>query len=1792
MIIRRIKAIVCAAAIATAALNGTGAALAADISSADENVVVMNEEETGRSSVNFNAGWRYYRGTPEGDPVSDGFDDSIWRIVSLPHSMDYVTDDNMLAYIGEAWYRKRFTIPAEYSGKKIYINFGAAMQSAEVYINGELIGTHQGGFMGFVFDITDHVKIGAENIIAVKINTKADSNWMPASSSVDFQYHGGLYRSVSLEFTDPVHITDPLFEDITGGGGIFIHSDTADDYSEADESMGISNIQKNYKNGIAVDFTGDVEFTAKVNVRNDESTEKSVYVENELYSPDGDMAWSNIASEQTIAVGATADFIATGNLIGAKLWHPYSPNRYTLITKVYVDGECVDSRETKTGFRKIEFTAVDKESGTKGKLLINDEPFEGLGTDTHQEIGMVGFAVPEAAARDEARMIKEAGFDYVRLAHYPYQTAFLDACDEYGLLVQAPVTGWQKVGNSAAQEFSYNEARELIRRDRNHPSIALWELCINEAGISAEFSSNMAALAKEEFPTKQMITTGGTTKDHMSYDVAYVHSNNDISQDGVPNVYYEYGDWQYGGGMSTTRRVRWDKRESVLRQATANFQTGLDRAQASLANFASYWVWQDYSGFGSADGSSAYNMTGCGIVDYQRTPKYAYYYAQSQRDPALEFTGLDDIQQGAMIYIANRWFDNSATDVPVYTNCDSVKLYADNDFSTPIAEMNEPDKNKSKENDGSSYELVTPYKATKHPPFTFTGISREYRTLTAVGYIDGEEAARYSVTDPSRTEASRLDISWQAENDVIPLTADGGDKRLMYIRLKDADGNLISNAGTAMANDDFGVPLDDEGGRKITVTINGDGWLLGGDKLNSTMKKSVAVTTRGGCAAVWVCAGKTAGDEISVTAECDGIVSNELKIETVAAEGYDAAMQPSDSADSDYCLARTGKISASSGSPEKAADADNETSWQSATGKAGEYVLVDAGDIYDISDIDILWGGTSAYKYRVMYSDDMLHWKNLIDRSDNEAADSETSEVFTGKSGRYIKLIFTDDSSEKFEIKELHVNGELASAAAEVNAADNKTAVWVSGGNNAQCGIDGDPATYATADNKGAGNVWAVDLGGYYDVKYLDIRWEKQHSYKYTIEVSADNESWTKIIDKSGNAEAEEESIIQLDEPYFARYMRIISASDTEPLSFSMFKVFATESEDFAAGCEVTTDSSPVSGHREYLAVDGDDATYWQPDGEGRYIDIALNGCDYIEGVRVVWADGGEHSYTIMYSSDGNSWYEAASGTDLVQNVKIIKASYVRFINNSSAGTASVSLYGSGVIPAKDLGRGGVIKTSDGLPQQMEVDGIMQTVKWKSSIKELEEYEPVMVYGETEGGEYVCAEFEIIPDGLMYFADCNNNDTVLNEYKAVSDTIINTVPDKRFEDDSQDKGEWGIVSNTSEYGGASSALVSEGDKYRTGYWTNGKMSYSFKLSAGCYRVTASFYEFWVGNSGRTINVSITDENGKNIGSDQAELNGKYADGTTTMIREQDKTDVYIDLDSEQLVTVTISKISGNNPNLSWIAIAETDETKIKPEYWNHIEDGLNGSENDNAVVLYKFSNDSDGGMHSYDGEVLTISDDGSGVNACYAVTAVINNIEPNTVYEISFKEKTEIKSISNPNHGFYLNADTRLGVSGSADISKMTTAENRKSGTFAKVHQSEVSDGDWEKQSFTWTSGSGLKDGYDTYAAFFHFTMRSMTGSISIKDIVIKKQGTDIPVITNPVTNNGVLKSAIITLPDNEKRAMVYAVSRNSEGELTGIKAVETDGGKCLIDVPVGDSGLTLMVWNEEQKPLCEAMKL
>jgi hypothetical protein len=1287
-----------------------------------------------RLESDFDGGWKFTKGDVEGadDPA---FVDTAWESVALPHSTDYVMYDSIEAYLGIAWYRKTFDLPAEMADKQIFINFGAAMQLATVYVNGDYIGEHQSGFMGFTYDITDSLIPGGSNVVAVKIDTRANTNWLPGAASIDFRYHGGLYRSVKLIANEKVHLTDPLLKPASpteqvirpASGGVFIHSDTATAYSAASADCGITNIQGHS----SVGFTGDVAFWIGADVKNETSEAVAVTVKNELFDGDGASVWNRTTAPAVVppaaSLGDSVQISDTGSIAGAKLWHPNFPELYTLVTSVYADGELVDEMTTRTGFKRIVFTNASgtAASGTKGQILINGEAWTGLGTNTHQEIGMVGFAVPEAAARDEIRMIKDAGYDMIRLAHYPYQRAFIEACDEYGVMVQQPITGWQNGGasNSGRQQSAYREAQDMMRRDRNSPSVVVWEFAVNEGGSNTNIGPTITANAKLEIPTKNMWTQGGTTTSY--YDIMAVHSTNTgqgAFKNNAPNIYNEFGDWDGGAYASSTRQPRWRSTEAPLRQALANYQTALDRSQGSTLNIGYYWVWQDYTGFGEGNPDTpntgnavAGRPTPCGIVDFFRVPKYAYYYAQAQRNPGWTYGGPEGIRSGPMVYIANRWFDDSntlaASDVMVYGNADSIGLFGSTDGGRTYTRIGEektaPDALKIPEiYYGRGYDPVnvtgsfsqTAWKKTDYKPWTFNGVSHAYTTIKAEGYdAGGQKVSEYVVKDPRTLTPAKVDLTWWADwnsdgtvasvSREAPLIANGGDKRLLYIDVKDADGHVITNAGTVTTALSFGAPTTNAHPVTVTVT-SGDAWILGGETANAVGTKSATITPRGGQVAVWVVAGTTPYDTITVTATAAGLASDSVTIDTVAPKGIFGGeiLPPDEPTPDDTSIAYKKRSTASSGAANKANDGDDETVWEAASGEAGEYWQVDLSDKYDISNIRILWARQSACQYWVQYSADGQIWLPLSDQTAGAASELETVIDFTGKlkSARHIRVLFAEDAAAPFSMAELRIEGAVSSDVAEKDIADGKPSYSgdLAEGSEAAWGNDGVPTSFATMKDNAAGHQWWVDMEGFFDITSINIMWFETATHKYKLEASQDGRTWQTVKFRNRNTDEPLESSLDSFSPALlgVRFLRMTSAADTIPMSFTQFGVFGKNSTDLALVQPVVSDAVTPAADQPLYAVDNDADTAWVPDAPGRYIQVDMGSHQNIFGFHFVWPADTAHAYTVLTSVDGSVWTkrldaQTTGGSDVVSQC-IPDVRYVRFVDKTGLGLASFEIYG------------------------------------------------------------------------------------------------------------------------------------------------------------------------------------------------------------------------------------------------------------------------------------------------------------------------------------------------------------------------------------------------------------------------------------------------------------------------------------------------------------------------------------
>jgi hypothetical protein len=709
-----------------------------------------------RVDINFNVDWKYLEGDVSGADAK-AYDDSGWTYVDLPHSTKFVTPEDPFAYRGVSWYRKHFAVDGAYQGGKVYIEFEAAMQSADVWVNGVKKIRHEGGYTPFTIDITDDVAYGgADNLIAVRVDSNANPNWAPGQPIIDFQYHGGLYRDVKMYITDRLHVTDSVAANKVAGGGVFVT------YPSVSTSSATVNI--------------------KTNVVNENSVAKDATLLSDILDAAGNTVGSASATA-SIPPGADYDFVQTITIKDPKLWHPYTPNLYTLRTTVKDGAQTVDSYQTRVGIRRIEWSH-------DGGLIINGSRFKALGVNMHQEIYGLGNAVPNQSIYFDVKRIKDAGLNFIRGAHYPHDPAFYDACDELGILVLDAQTGWQYYNDTPAfKENTLQELRDMLRRDRNHPSVVAWEASLNESNFTDAWAQEANRIVHEEYPGDQAFSAAWKWSRADIFIEASQH-NVRATTDPRPIIIDEYGDWEYGGGSSTSRQSREAGDIAMLTQAD-NVQDAQSKNMAvPWFSADGYWDYADYGGF---------SLIRSGLIDMYRIPKYAYFFLQSQRDPNIFISGVDS---GPMVYIANQWTPTSPATVRVYSNCDQVSLYLD----------------------GTLFATRLPDTGTNllQPPFNFNLGRFTPGTLQADCLIGGAPKATFTRQTPGAAVAIQL----RAEG--TSLQADMSDARLVFIDIVDANGTV--------------TPADSS---QVNLNVSGPGSIVGPTAV--TMKGGqLAVWVRGG----------------------------------------------------------------------------------------------------------------------------------------------------------------------------------------------------------------------------------------------------------------------------------------------------------------------------------------------------------------------------------------------------------------------------------------------------------------------------------------------------------------------------------------------------------------------------------------------------------------------------------------------------------------------------------------------------------------------------------------------------------------------------------------------------------------------------------------------------------------------------------------------------------------------------------------------------------------------------------
>lgn len=705
--------------------------------------------EGARRVSRLDTGWKFLRDDPAG-AQSPGFDDAAWQPVTLPHTariealVTGPAGSPEAEWQGVCWYRRKLTLEPEASGEEVLLRFDGAMNVADVWLDGERVGGHLGGYLPFVLDISERVHAGGDHLLAVRLDNHDNPITGPKPlAQLDFNMYHGLYRPVYLVRKNRLHITDPLLADRAASGGVFVT------YPHVSRESATVRVQTHVHNGYA--------------------EPRSFRVRATLRPTDGAVVASATSAAVTLRPGADTDVAQELQVTAPRLWSPAAPNLYTLDCEVVSDAGTVDAETLRVGIRRI---AISKD----GFRINGDQAFL-RGTNRHQEYPYIGYALPDDAQYRDARKIKEAGFDFLRLSHYAHSPAFMDACDELGIVVMDCIPGWQYFNQDPAfAELQYRNCRDLVRRDRNHPSVILWEVSLNETGMPPEFAARTHAIAHEEFPGDQCFTAGWMR----GYDVflqARQHGGCRHEKD-TACVVDEYGDWEYyamNAGLnqdgwqnltpaeSNSRQLRWQGERALLQQA-ANFQEAHNDNRATIAFADGLWVMYDYNRGYSPDIESS------GCMDIFRLPKFSYHFFRSQR-PATE--RLPGAASGPMVFIASDWTSASATDVRVYSNCDEVALLLDGH----LLERTRPDQNRM------STRLP-------HPPFTFRTGGFRPGTLEAVGYVAGRPAARHAVRTPGAIEHLTLAFDFSGRQ----RDRERKDDIFCYASLRDAHATVVPDA--------------------------------------------------------------------------------------------------------------------------------------------------------------------------------------------------------------------------------------------------------------------------------------------------------------------------------------------------------------------------------------------------------------------------------------------------------------------------------------------------------------------------------------------------------------------------------------------------------------------------------------------------------------------------------------------------------------------------------------------------------------------------------------------------------------------------------------------------------------------------------------------------------------------------------------------------------------------------------------------------------------------------------------
>jgi len=661
--------------------------------------------DSDRQKLRINNDWRFFLDKDQSAQISHKVTGDDWKQVSIPHGLalsdlnlngseDDATQQTFMRHVG--WYSRTLDVK-NVGEKQVYLEFEGVHQVTNLWVNGKHVGEHNiGGYTPFHFEITQYLNPSGENEILVSADNRVNKNIPPDGDQMDYIKWGGLYRDVYLVIKNPIHITFP-WEDIDAGVHITTPTVTAEDAT----------------------------ISIKASIANNRDQNTEVEVISKVIDQEGYVIL-NLTTSKTISAGQTSTLRLTGGITeDLHLWSCDNPYLYRVNTQVLANNKVVDCVEHPLGIRKIEFL---KDQG----FLLNGKNIELIGANRHQAYPFIGDAVPNSLHWKDAYQFKQAGFNVVRIAHYPHDNSFLDACDQLGILVYEEPPTWIDMDPGPWMDNLERATRVMIRNHRNHPSVIIWGAAINHRGPV----ERLHYASKEEDPHTATASNGSPWTGPRYSGVTDIYAPMDYQN--MPVLDDDISFLCEHGSSDNADRNQYE----VSRSKQSKNRIG-----------CAVWTAHDYQSFKPR--RVTYPRR---VWSWHRVPNQPYFWYQSElrNDPIIHINTSTQVPEGKVL---------------IYSNADKVALY----HNGQLIGTQVPDHNHDR-------------LYLDHPAFTFDYNWRE-GTIKAIGLYHNHELISTEATVAG--DAHKLVL--QYEDDNSSFLANGSDIKLIRAFYVDQNDHFIKN---------------------------------------------------------------------------------------------------------------------------------------------------------------------------------------------------------------------------------------------------------------------------------------------------------------------------------------------------------------------------------------------------------------------------------------------------------------------------------------------------------------------------------------------------------------------------------------------------------------------------------------------------------------------------------------------------------------------------------------------------------------------------------------------------------------------------------------------------------------------------------------------------------------------------------------------------------------------------------------------------------------------------------------